>query len=481
MLLIKTTGLDDYLDGGSGRIKALIMGMPGSGKTVHAAQWPKPLLADCEEGRMSVAAQHIPYVAIKSVAIMKELLTMAEQEAKRPLDQQRFQTLLIDTLDSYQRMVIHEYLVANKKASMSGWQDWGHLDAEMTELVSRLNLLPMNVVVNLHIKETKVGENDEGEGGYLVKGPKLKGDLREQISAEFDLVGYLEAGWEVVNGKRAITRYIQWGASPDKPLAKDRSRVLPERTPVTGTPEDFQTLQRPLLAALAELKKGEVIMEVATPEVVAPEPVVKGGPVEAGANPAPVAKKAAAKKTAAKVATKEEIETSSRPAAMVGAPTHGVAPAPKVTTPPPPVAKPAPTPVAVPVTPEEGVANIEQVLGGEVIDPEPQPMVDQLAQVAAQEAAVLATPVDTPTSSIPDNQLDVSCGDRRFIGVEAAPWPAGFEPCGQAMSLITDGNRFTEVLKPEGQRPDLVEIGALKTRAVLCNSCFAAHRNATKR
>lgn len=468
MLLIQTTGLDDYLDGGSGRIKALIMGAPGSGKTVHAAQWPKVLLADCEEGRMSVAAQHIPYVAIKTVAIMKELLTMAEVEAKRPVDQQRFQTLIIDTLDSYQRLVIHEYLVANKKASMSGWQDWGHLDAEMTELVSRLNLLPMNVVVNLHIKETKVGENDEGEGGYLVKGPKLKGDLREQISAEFDLVGYLEAGWEVVNGKRAITRYIQWGASPDKPLAKDRSRVLADRTPVTGTPEDFQTLQRPLLAALAELKKGEVIMEVATPDVVEPEPVVKGGPVAAsGASPAPV-KVPLAKKTAAKKATKPTAEPT------------GVAPAPKVTTPPPAVAKPVPTPVAVPVTPEEGVAAIQEVLGGEVITPEP-PEVPEEVQAPDVEASNLATPVDTPTSSTPDNQMDVSCGDRRFIGVEAAPWPAGFEPCGQEMSLLTDGHRFTEVLKPEGQRPDLVEIGALKTRAVLCNSCFAAHRNASKK
>jgi hypothetical protein len=106
---------------------------------------------------MSVAAQRIPYVAVQSVATMKELLTMAEAEAKRPVDQQRFQTLIIDTLDSYQRMVIQEHLRREKKASMSGWQDWGHLDAEMGELVSRLNLLPMNVVVNLHIMEIKIG------------------------------------------------------------------------------------------------------------------------------------------------------------------------------------------------------------------------------------------------------------------------------------------------------------------------------------
>src|ERR1017187_2965458 len=185
-LAIRTTGLDDYLDGGTGRIKVLIMGPPGSGKTRSASFWPKPLLADCEEGRMSVADRAIPYAAITSLADMKTLLTPAEEESKRPKDQQRFQTLVIDTLDPSQRIVIQEYLKANKKASMSGWQDRGHLEAEMTELVARLSGVSMNVVVNLHVKDTKVGGSDDGDGGILVKSPKLKGDLRDQIAAEFD-------------------------------------------------------------------------------------------------------------------------------------------------------------------------------------------------------------------------------------------------------------------------------------------------------
>ena len=78
MLTIKTTGLSDYLDGGSGRIKVLMMGPPGSGKTRSASFWPKPLLADCEDGRMSVADRAIPYAAIKTTADMKALLTLAE-------------------------------------------------------------------------------------------------------------------------------------------------------------------------------------------------------------------------------------------------------------------------------------------------------------------------------------------------------------------------------------------------------------------
>src|SRR5437764_5268260 len=105
-LVIRTTGIEDYLDGGTGRIKALIMGAAGSGKTRSSSFWPKPLLADCEDGRMSVADRRIPYAAIKSTADMKALLKMAHEEARRPKEQQRFQTLVVDTLDAYQRIVI---------------------------------------------------------------------------------------------------------------------------------------------------------------------------------------------------------------------------------------------------------------------------------------------------------------------------------------------------------------------------------------
>jgi AAA domain len=352
-LTVRMTGLDDYLDGGSGRIKALILGPPGSGKTRSAgAGWPKPLLADCEEGRMSVADRAIPYAAIKSSADMKALLTLAEEESKRPKDQQRFQTLIIDTLDAYQRIVTQEYLRANKKASMSGWQDWGHLDAEMTELVARLSGISMNVVVNLHVKDTKVGGSDDGDGGILVKSPKLKGDLRDQIAAEFDLVGFMETGWEAVDGKRALSRYVQWEPSPDKPILKDRSGQLPSKTPVTFTEEDYLGLLRPLEAAMEKLKTGVAVAEVATPEPVDPVLVTKGGPVGNVAKAATAtAEKTAAPKPAATAAPKPATAAPSAP------------PVPPVTTPVPAATVPLIETKAVPVTAAEAVATVTEVLG----------------------------------------------------------------------------------------------------------------------
>ena len=241
--------------------------------------WPKPLLADCEEGRMSVADRAIPYAAIKSSADMKALLDLVEAESKRPKDQRRFETLIIDTLDAYQRIVMQEYLAQMKKSQMSGWQDWGYLDAQMTELVARLSGVAMNVVCNLHVKDTKVGGSDDGDGGILVHSPKLKGDLKDQIASEFDLVGFMETGWAAVNGKRTLARYVQWEPTPDKPILKDRSGQLPARTPVDFSTEDYEGLLRPLVAAQEHLKASTVVEQVEQPEPITPVAVAKGGPM----------------------------------------------------------------------------------------------------------------------------------------------------------------------------------------------------------
>jgi hypothetical protein len=471
MLQIKQTGLDDYLDGGSGRIKALILGPPKCGKTRSSSFWPKPLLADCEEGRMSVADRAIPYAAITSVADMKALLTLAEAESKRPKDQQRFQTLIIDTLDSYQRIVIQEYLVLNKKSMLSGWVDWGYLDAEMTELVARLLGISMNVVVNLHVKATKVGGSDDGDGGYLVLAPKLKGDVKDQIAAEFDLVGFMETGWEAVDGKRVLSRYIQWEPSPDKPIAGDRSGQLLGKTAVTFTEEDYLGLLRPMMAASERLKVGLLVAEVAIPDPVEPVLVTKGGPV---GNAKPAVAKAA---TATKGAVKPAPATPPVPPVTTPVP---AAPVPSTTAPVPTAVAPVPE---APATEEQAVATVIEVLNGEVI-PEPSPA----PEAAEAEAAVpdvqtpVATPevpsVPAPAADIPGNGIfTVACGQPRYAGGTVPP---SLNTCGQALVLDMQEDRVTGCSSPEGQIPDLIQIAGLKTRAFMCNQCFAAHRNSSK-
>jgi len=409
---------------------------------------------------MSVADRAIPYAAIKSTADMKALLDMAEVEAKRAKAERRFETLIIDTLDAYQRMVIQEYLKSTKKASMSGWQDWGHLDAEMTELVARLSGIPMNIVVNLHVKDTKVGGADDGEGGILVKMPKLKGDLKDQIAAEFDLVGFMETGWEAIDGKRQLARYIQWEPTPDKPILKDRSGQLPKKTPVAFSDEDYNVLLRPLKLAQGKLIEGVVVAELAQEAPVEPTKVAKGGPVTG---------------SVAKVAT-----TTKAPAAKKTQPA-----VPTVTTPPPPVPVPIIEPHAVPVTEAEAVATVAEVLGGVVV-PEglPEEVIEEAVAtpVVTEELAVEAASIPLAAAEVVvpagNGNFTVACGQARYAGGTV---PDGLNACGQALTLDMQEDRVTGCSSPEGQIPDLIQIAGLKTRAFLCNACFAAHRNSTKK
>ena len=424
--------------------------------------WPKPLLADCEEGRMSVADRAIPYAAIKSSADMKALLDLVEAESKRPKDQRRFETLIIDTLDAYQRIVMQEYLTQMKKSQMSGWQDWGYLDAQMTELVARLSGVAMNVVCNLHVKDTKVGGSDDGDGGILVHSPKLKGDLKDQIASEFDLVGFMETGWAAVNGKRTLARYVQWEPTPDKPILKDRSGQLPARTPVDFSTEDYEGLLRPLVAAQEHLKASTVVEQVEQPEPITPVAVAKGGPMGQPAKSVPgsgTPKKAAApKKTAA--------------------PRQSVAPVPAATTGKAPATKPTiqeqitRTEPEAPVTEEQAVTTVEEVLGAKTIEVEQELLSDEGA----------TTPVSEPEpSSIPDEPADIpvngthitTCGEPRYKGSQV---PENIKFCGRKLVLDMQEGRVTGCSEPEGNMADIIQIAGMKTRAFMCNGCYSSYR-----
>ena len=457
-LIVRTTGIEHYMAGGEGRIKALIMGAPGSGKTRSASFWPRPIYADCEDGLMSVADRKVPYASIKSSKDMAALLKMLEAEGRKPMASRQFETLVIDTLDAYQRIVMQERLDMTGGEAFSGWQDWGYLDAKMTMLVARLNQLNMNVVVNLHVKDQKVGEDDEGKGGYFVVSPKLKGDLREQIAAEFDLVGYMGTHFAAEGGERVLKRGIQWHATLDRPILKDRSGQLPKFTPVEFSEQDYSGLLERMGAQLDKLAASETVMELDTeeesePEVVAP---LTGGPV--GAKTAPVKKATAPKKaTEPKPAPAPSAEAETPSPTPVGKPVASVPAAPKPVI---AAAPKEPQPPMVPIeevieqlesewkgdeptTTEDAVETVTEVLGGEVISDTTEPI----------------------------------CGSPRFEDNDEGFTPA--EGCGKELKPVFTDGRVTGAV--EGENADLIEIAGLRTRTLLCNSCFAAVRAATRK
>lgn len=293
-LIIRTTGFSDYLEkAGGAYVKALIMGLPDAGKTRSASFWPNPIFADCEKGRMSIADRGVPYAEITSSADMEALLDMLRRECLKPPTERKYQTLVIDTLDSYQRIVIQERLRAERREMLSGWADWGYIDAKMSAFVERMLALPMNIVVNLHVKD---GQDDE----ILVKLPKLKGDIKDQISAEFDLVGIMETGYEAIDGERVKVRQIRWHSEPRYPLLKDRSGRLPRFTEVDFTPGDYDRIFQSIISpAMDDMPESTEVERLETGDADAAPPDVKGGPLEAAPPPRKGTRKAPVRKAKA--------------------------------------------------------------------------------------------------------------------------------------------------------------------------------------
>lgn len=435
-LQIKTTGLEDYLQDGEAYIKALVMGEASAGKTRSASFWPKPIFADCEKGRMSIADRGVPYIEITTSDQAFALLEMLQRECMKPYDQRKYQTFVLDTLDAFQRKVIAERLKTERKESMSGWQDWGYLDAKMTMLVERMLNLPMNIVVNLHIKSSK-----DGDDGPLVNFPKLKGDLREQIANEFDLVGHMSTYWMAEDGKRVLKRGIKWSPEPTFPILKDRSGRLPDFTEVTFTEADFTGLLDHFTSGLEDMDAATDVDAIEVDDGPDPAPAdVAGGPVPVKSEQVPrAAKKTAVKRAAA--SARANVPKAKQKVEVVEA--DGADPAPAQEQ-----AADDPEPAAD--QEQEAVDLVTGELGGQVVSNGDG--ADESDKTTPEEPA--AEERQVPVCGTPGRMRDGS------LNPEPAPG------CGKSLA---DENR------------DVVNIAFLKTRTYLCGADWAAVRAQAKK
>ena len=307
MLKVKRTGASDY-----GRyIKLLVVGAPGSGKTTLASCFPNPLIAAAEPGLMSVADRDVPYVDVYDEATLLELKTVLKQSAEVrektfgfPVD-----TLVIDTFDEVQRILIRERLRKTGNTAMQ-MQDWGVLLEKQQSMVTGLRNLPMHVVITSHIKTLS-----DDESGSKWFGPSLQGGFGDQIAEYVDISGVMIEKSENITdatGVHTVTnRYLRTAKNKLYPFVKDRSNSLP--TEFLVHPETFYDDLDELVFARLSTMKDTVEMDVET-EYEEPKPMEL--PVvpqkRAATKKASATKKAAAPKA---VATPKPDAVESKPEA----------------------------------------------------------------------------------------------------------------------------------------------------------------------
>lgn len=265
VLQIRRTGLDEYSPSGEGKLKVLLIGGPGVGKTRFSSYWPKPFYLDCEGGLSSVADRQVPYAKIKNSKDMLDALVHLKTDGMRGLLQREYKTVVIDTLDAFQRKVKDEWLMLNPSAkAFSGYEAWAYLDSKVQMLLTRLLNLDMNVIVCVHYTEKTV---TKGEGAATTEHTQfslqLSGAVKDQVFNDFDLVGWMGKYFATVDGQRVEKRGLTFTPTEEKSFLKDRLHATPKWLEITFSDEDYTALFMSVVKRLDELPPSEDVGEIA--------------------------------------------------------------------------------------------------------------------------------------------------------------------------------------------------------------------------
>ena len=155
------------------KIKALIYGQAGMGKTTLALSAPKPLLLDFDNGVNRVNFEHQKdTVQIKS---FQEALDVLNE------DLSDYESIIVDTIGKMMDFIITKICGTSNPRI----QDWGRINQEFTGFVRIASSLNKNIIFVAHRDVRK-----EGEENVFV--PAVREKTYSAIVTELDLLGYMD-------------------------------------------------------------------------------------------------------------------------------------------------------------------------------------------------------------------------------------------------------------------------------------------------
>lgn len=153
------------------KIKALIYGAPGSGKTTFAGTFPNPLILNVERGLDSVIQQDLAYVDVTSWDDIKELFK------EKVFD--KFDTIVVDSLSELQDIRMNE--LSKENGGTMGRNQWGVLALEIPNLIKAFEKLDKHIVFTGHEAEEIVED-------IMITRVSLKGSAKREVLKPFNMI-----------------------------------------------------------------------------------------------------------------------------------------------------------------------------------------------------------------------------------------------------------------------------------------------------
>lgn len=196
------------------KIKMLVYGLPGTGKTYFSATSPNPLIIDIENGTLSLARhEETKDTSILQYKSLQQLeLLIKELQAGR-LSQ--FETIVIDSFSELQNRVLDSALSGSSNPYLPTGPDYNVNTNTLRSIASRIFDLDRNIIITAHVKE----EHDQNTGRINVR-PDLTPKLSNSLVRIFDIIGYMTMIRDKKD-KELITRRITF-SSTDNIIAKSR-------------------------------------------------------------------------------------------------------------------------------------------------------------------------------------------------------------------------------------------------------------------
>jgi hypothetical protein len=202
-----------YFD--ANNVKFLVYGEAGSGKTVFASTWNRPIFLDIDKGLASVTKK-VHKVEINSIDDIEDAVRYL-RGANHP-----FRTVVVDSINELQyiqmRNIIEKYPTIRRAYSdLPSLSDYGKLIDTFEKIVRQIKSLQMNVVFIANVAP-QIYETDTIQIQLVGK------QMPRTMTRMVDVVGYLYRveGGDTDAGK---TRVMVFDAA--NYTSKDRSGVLP--------------------------------------------------------------------------------------------------------------------------------------------------------------------------------------------------------------------------------------------------------------